>query len=129
MLVGMRHTVLALGCVVVALVMACGGTSPAEEYLRKGNDYVLSDGYEKAVQEYDEAIRLDPQHEDAYSNRGIAYGRLDQHERAVQDFDEAIRLDPQADAYYNRGVTYQALGMSKEAELDFAKAKELGYKP
>jgi len=79
---------------------------------------------------YDEAIRPDPQYEDAYYNRGLAYSYLGQHKRAIHDYDEAIRLDPQyADAYYNRGVAYERLGQQKLADRDFAKAKELGYDP
>ena len=46
------------------------------------------------MQDYDEAIRLDPQDAVAYYNRGVAYKNLGQTERANQDFAQAIRLDP-----------------------------------
>ena len=92
-------------------------------------------GYEwneldRNIQDYDEAIRLDPQDAIVYNNRGYAYGKLGQYERAIQDYDEAIRLNPQdAIAYYNRGLAYETLGQLKLANRDFAKAKELGYDP
>ena len=126
MLTGMRHTVvLVLG--LVLLVVACGGTSPAEEYLLKGNGYVNTDDYEKAVQEYDEAIRLNPQLVFAYNNRGNAYYYLGQYERAIQDYDEAIRLDwGAALAYRLRGRAYGYLGQQELADRDFATAKSLG---
>ena len=54
-----------------------------------------------AIDDYDEAIRLDPQFASAYYNRGLAYQRLGQSERAIKDFNEAIRLNPQYAAAYN----------------------------
>jgi hypothetical protein len=57
----------------------------------------------RAVQDYGEAIRLEPQFGLAYLNRGIAYAKLGEHQRAVQDYDENIRLNRQnARAYYSR---------------------------
>ena len=82
--------------------------------------------FNRAKQDFDQAIRLNPQ-ADAYYNRGVAYRNLGQYENAIEDFDEATSLDPQyAEAYYLRGSVYGALGKSVEAERDFAKAKELG---
>ncbi len=84
------------------------------------------DLYQLAIQDFNDAIRLNPQ-ADAYYSRGVAYRKLGQFERAIEDFDEAIRLNPQyAEAYYNRGGVYGVIGKSIEAELDLAKAKELG---
>ena len=99
----------------------------AEMYLRMGTVAHESGEYGKAIEDYDEAIRLDPQEANTYYNRGIAYGNLGQHERAIEDFDEAISLDPQfALAYHGRGVMYEGLGQQKLADRDFGKAKELG---
>ena len=82
--------------------------------------------YERAIKDFGEAIRLNPQ-ADAYYNRGVANRALGYFEPAMKDFDEAIRLNPQhADAFYLRGAVYGAIGKSIEAERDFAKAKELG---
>ena len=49
--------------------------------------------HQEAIQDYDEAIRLNPQFALAYFNRGLAYQELDQHLLATRDYDEAIRLD------------------------------------
>ena len=82
------------------------------------------------LDQFDEAIRLDPQDAITYSKRGSAYSNLDQAERAIQDYDEAIRLDPQyAIAYSNRAFAYRNLGQYELAKRDNAKAKELGYEP
>ena len=55
---------------------------------------VMQDYHDRAIKDYDETIRLDPQDARAYYSRGNAYGKLGQTERANQDFDEAIRLNP-----------------------------------
>ena len=59
-----------------------------------------------AIDDYDEAIRLDPQFASAYYNRGLAYYRLGPFhaERYIQDYNEAVRLDPKyAGSYYEEG--------------------------
>ena len=102
----------------------------ADAFYDSGKLYHIDGQHELAIQDYTEAIRLDPQYAIAYRGRGVVYSDLGQHQRSIQDYDEAIRLDPQsAIAYYNRDVTYEELGKSTEAELDIAKAKELGYDP
>ena len=48
--------------------------------------------YERAIQDYDEAIRLNPLDADASYNRGIAYshlGQSEQYEGDIQIYDEA----------------------------------------
>ena len=54
--------------------------------------------YKQAIQDLDEAIRLDPQHEAAYSNSGKAYSNLGEQELADRDFAKAKELgyDPLA---------------------------------
>jgi len=80
----------------------------------------------RVMQDYDEAIRLDPQNALAYFNRGNAYGAAGQYQQAIQDFDEAIRLNPKyAEAYYSRGLTYQKLGNYERANQDIDKAIDL----
>jgi tetratricopeptide (TPR) repeat protein len=81
-----------------------------------------------AIEQFTEAIRLDPQDADAYGNRGLSYGELGEHQRAIKDYTEVIRLNPQrkyALAYYNRAMAYSSLGMDEEAARDWAKYREL----
>ena len=92
MLVRLRHQALALiGCMVLLLaVAACGETqpptptpSPADEHIAKGKDHNRKGDYRKAIESYDEAIRLNPQDAIAYNSRGNAYAGLGQYERAI----------------------------------------------
>ena len=103
----------------------------------RGDSYAEEGLYERAIQEYDEAIRLERHEADAYYKRGLAHEVLGKakeasrdFEKAIQEYDEDILLAPtQPYAYYQRALAYEALGKTIEAERDFAEAKELGYDP
>ena len=82
--------------------------------------------YEKAIQDYDKAIKVNPGKANAYNNRGWAYYLLKQYDRAIQDYDKAIKLDPEfALAYNNRGIAYKNLKQYDRAIQDYNKAVEL----
>ena len=51
-------------------------------------------GRDKALAEYTEAIRLDPNDADAYNNRGIADNNNADYAEALADFTEALRIAP-----------------------------------
>src|SRR5580704_10109714 len=50
--------------------------------------------YDKAIADYNEAIRLDPKLVRAFVNRGSAWLIKGDNDKAIADYDEAIRLDP-----------------------------------
>jgi tetratricopeptide (TPR) repeat protein len=76
-------------------------------FYRRGNAYNEKSESDRAIQDYNETIRLNPGHADAFANRGAAYARKKNYDRAIRDYDEAIRLNPRhADAFSNRGVVY-----------------------
>ncbi len=110
-----------------SIVAGCGPTKgTAEWHLEQGNNFLQQGRYDEAIEEYTEAIRLDPQYALAYHNRGFAYDDLGQLERAIQDYDEAIRLNPQwAEAYNNRGWTYEEMGQYELAIEDYTEAIRL----
>ena len=64
--------------------------------------------YNKAIVDYNEAIRLDPKLADAYRNRGVAWHRKKEYDRAIADYDEATRLEPKdAAAFCFRGLAWR----------------------
>ncbi len=64
--------------------------------------------YQFAIEDYNQAIALNPQDADAYNNRGYTYYLLKKYEEAMEDFNQAIALAPQyAKAYNNRGLTHK----------------------
>ena len=60
--------------------------------------------FEKAVQDFNQAQKLNPKEPEIYYSRGLAHRRLGKHDLAVQDYTEAIKLNPKnAETYNNRG--------------------------
>ena len=85
--------------------------------------------HDRAIADYNEAIRLDPKYVFAYNGRGNAYQAKGEHDRAIADYSEAIRLDPKfVKAYYSRGNAYQAKGEHDRAIADYNEAIRLDPK-
>ena len=73
------------------------------------------------MQDYEQAIRLNPNNANAYNNRGIIYRIKGEYARAIADYDEAIWLkngDFPA-AYYNRALAYADKGEYELSLRDF----------
>lgn len=82
--------------------------------------------YQGALQDYDEAIRLNPERTDAYVSRGNTKFALNDNKGAIADYDEAIRLKPAfTDAYIGRGNVKFDLGDQKGAITDYDEAIRL----
>ena len=98
-------------------------------YTNRGWAYDALGQLQRAIEDYDEAIRLKPEKASlAYANRGLAYANLGQLQRAIKDFDEAIRLDPrQAQAYAGRAFAHTLLTHDEAARMDVDRAMEFGY--
>jgi len=66
--------------------------------------------YERAVEDYTQALQVDPQNSYAYYNRGITRDRSGDYEGAITDFSHAITLDPaNADFFHNRGFSLRKM--------------------
>jgi len=92
-------------------------------HFRSGSIYLNLKKYERAINDFDEAIQLDPENVRAYLNRGNAYYYLKEYQRAIYNYDKVIQIDANdAHAYNNRGVAYGYLKKYKRAIDDFDKA-------
>ena len=79
--------------------------------------------WDRAIADFDEAIRLKPDFVSTLNNRANTFYVKGQFGRAIADFDEAIRLNPKfAEAYGNRGNVYRKRGIIDQAIRDYDKA-------
>ena len=63
---------------------------------------------DKAIQNFDESIRVNPEHSFAYENRGACWLTKGDYDKAIQDFDRVIRLDPKLPyGYIGRGIAWE----------------------
>ena len=79
-----------------------------------------------------DAIRLNPDNQNAYLKRGDTYYRLKQYKKAIVDYNKIIELDPEnVIAYGRRGDAYGRLKLYESAIIDYDKAVDLdpGYAP
>lgn len=83
--------------------------TPAAVYFLRGFAHLLGGEYDSAVEDYDEVIRFNPEHFEAYVNRGVAYHYKDEYERAIEDYNKASEIKVNKPAVYtNRGVVHFA---------------------
>ncbi|MGD8259142.1 MAG: tetratricopeptide repeat protein [Desulfobacterales bacterium] len=119
-----RLTALSIFLFVVA---GCGvGVSDYEDAVLDGVSSLNLNKPEKALEDFNRAIQLDPQKYDGYLGRANTLNTLGRYEDALQDYDRALEIDPNlANAYINRGSAYSHLGQYEKAISDYEKGLEL----
>src|SRR5947209_14774436 len=97
-------------------------------YNNRGNAYTTKGEYDRAVQDCDESIKLNPNYARAFNNRGVAYQKKGAYDRAINDFDESIKLDANyVSAFANRAETYLSKGKYERAVRDNEEAIRLKH--
>jgi tetratricopeptide (TPR) repeat protein len=95
-------------------------------YNNRGTAYTSKGDYDRAIQDFNEAIRLSPNYAYTYRNRGIDYHEKGDYDNAIQDYNEAIRLNPNYTSVYAlRGDTYNGKGDYDRAIHDLNEAIRL----
>jgi lipoprotein NlpI len=79
--------------------------------------------FDRAIEDYNEAIGRAPADDLAYAERGIAWRGKGEFDNALTDITEAIRLNPKNARYYRaRGYTFYYRGDFSAAAADFEQA-------
>ena len=92
-----------------------------------GHNHFRKREFDKAIANFNEAIRLDPNISWLYISRGRVYSALLQYELALADFDRAIEQAPDiAVGYSNRGDVYRRQKQFDLALEDYSRALALG---
>ena len=114
------------GCDAVIRSGVLSGSDLALAYNKRGNAYANMGQHERAIQDYDQAIKQQPTMPWPYNNRGNAYRRLGQLDRALQDYDQAIKLKPDYHfPFANRGIIYNSKGQLDRTIQEYSQAIKL----
>ncbi|MGF1935823.1 MAG: tetratricopeptide repeat protein [Nostoc sp. ChiQUE02] len=124
--------------IVIPLIVLIGGgtvyllglTNPgrieqksADIYYKEGIEKYNNKDFRGAIEDYTQAIQINPNYVDAYINRGLAHDDLGDKQVAIEDYNQAIKINPNyALAYYNRGVTRSNSGDRQAAIEDYNQA-------
>jgi tetratricopeptide (TPR) repeat protein len=99
-----------------------------EYYDNRGLSYADNGDYDRAIADYNEAIRLVPQ-ANFLTDRGDSYQFKGDVDHAIADYDRALALNPGFYlAYNNRGAAYEKKGDLNHAMADFQEALRINPK-
>ena len=92
-------------------------------YNNLGNALQARGQVEKALAQYQEALRLKPDYAEAHNNLGDALQGLGRLDEAITQYQAALRLKPDfGGAYYNLGNALQGQGRLEEAAAQYREA-------
>lgn len=106
-----------------ALQTKAAPEAAAAIYDMRAAAYVDKAELERAMQDANECIRLNPRFFGGYQSRGRVYRRRGEHDKAIREYTKALQLDPNfAQLYVNRGVAYTEKGDAERAMREFNEA-------
>ena len=89
-------------------------------YDKLGLVYVELNDEEKAIEKFEEAIKINSRYAKAHNDLATVYGRIGEFDLALLEFNEAIRIDKDyADAHYNLGILLEFLNQEDLARKEF----------
>lgn len=92
------------------------GTPLAQIYYSRGIEWAAKGDNDRAIADYDAAIKILPEYSDAYFNRANAWGLKGDPDRAIADYDAVLRLTPKDPA------AHAARAVELMVKGDFARA-------
>jgi len=109
-----------------SILIARAQDTPAElasAYYARGSAYRQKSLFALALEDFDAAIKANPELTDAYGDRGITLTILGRYTDAIPDFSRVIEIYPNLSyALYNRGICYELIGLDDLAIDDISAA-------
>ncbi len=110
-----------------------GDRSQARIYLDLGKELYRTDQDEKAVEAFQQALKLDPDLAEAHFRLGLAFDAIGKEQEAEAGYKKAIEKykkyletnGKDADAHYNMGQAYAGLRLYSEAVREYRQATRL----
>jgi tetratricopeptide (TPR) repeat protein len=94
--------------------------------IETGKKAAAADDLEKAIDDFTEAVRIDPGYPGGYTERGQALFKLGETDRAIADYSTAIKKDPNfGPALRGRAMANLYRGSTESALTDLTKAIQI----
>jgi tetratricopeptide (TPR) repeat protein len=91
----------------------------------RGAAYHIKRDYDHAIEDYNQAIRLNPNNAAGYLGRGASLTFKKDYDHAIDDLSHAIQLSPNyAPAYFDRGGAYDDRGVAYDENQDYDHATQ-----
>ncbi len=121
-----------LTVLIIAFFLAAGcglGGSKYDDAVLDGVSNLNTGKPEKALEDFNRAIKIDPQLAGGYLGRANTLNMMGRYGESIEDYDKVLEIDPKlANAYINRGSAYSHLEEYEKAIADYEKGLELDPK-
>ncbi|NEU84031.1 tetratricopeptide repeat protein [Nostoc sp. UIC 10630] len=98
-----------------------------KDYVNRCSDHVSLKNYSEAINDCNEAVKINPNNDEAYFLRCSAHFHLKDYSEAIDDCNGAVKINPNNDkAYFVRGVSHIMNGNKPQGIEDLRKAISLG---
>lgn len=115
-----------VACTDVIMSAALTGEDVTHAYRLRGLAYRDANDYERAIEDFDEALRLQPGNASILFERAGTFTSLGEFSSAISDYDSCLAIDPaNPRAFFQRGVVYYRLGEHPLALNDYNEALRL----
>ena len=95
----------------------------ADDFYNQANAQLANQQFLAAIENYNQAVAIQPNHAEALSNRAIAWQYLGDLKEALLSYDRAIAIKPDyVDALYNRGTLLRAMNRFEDAIDNYQQA-------
>lgn len=105
--INIRITLVAFVATGIVIFSSVSYADPIENY-REGEQYLVLQKWDKAIQYFTLSIQENPKFYQAYHNRAIAYSKKGEYDKCIADFKKAITLNPKyPDGYGLMGLVFE----------------------
>ena len=88
-----------------------------DAFNNRGNAFAKKGELDRAIRDYDDALKIKSNYADAFHNRGLAFTKKGEFERAIDDFDNAIKIKPDfVEAFHNRALVLAQIDAQETGE-------------
>jgi tetratricopeptide (TPR) repeat protein len=102
------------------------GRELAAVHTNRGVAFVALLDYDRALSDFDDAVRIDATFAKAFANRGAVHGAKQDFDKAIEDFTRVIALEPRsAHAFADRAGMHRLKGEHERAINDYTQAIQI----